>query len=321
MKLNNASKIKLFEGISYIRRVEENIALEYPKGEMRCPVHLSIGQEAVAVGVSYISKKSDRFYSTHRSHAHYLAKGGSLKGMISELYGKTDGCLNGRGGSMHLQDDKINFISSIPIVASSIPLALGSALEQKLSNDKNITVCFLGDGSLEEGSFFESLNFASLNRLPIIFVCENNYYSCYTPLKERQNHSNFDKYAKSFNIMAHRKNGNKIETVIDTFSTSYKLAKKGYPQFLQFDTFRFLEHCGPSDDDHLGYRKKNELSSWIDKCPLETLKKELLKNKILTNKKIDQINKNIDKKIKDAFNNAKKSALPKLNKKLIQTYA
>ena len=167
MKIKNQDKIKLYSEIAYIRKVEERIASEYPKGEMRCPVHLSIGQEAVAVGVSYISNIKDRFFSTHRSHAHYLAKGASLKGMICELYGKKDGCLNGRGGSMHLQDDKVNFISSTPIVASSIPLAIGSALEQKITNNNNITVCFVGDGSLEEGSFFESLNFASLIRFSL----------------------------------------------------------------------------------------------------------------------------------------------------------
>ena len=184
---------------------------------MRCPVHLSIGPGGCRSRCFFYFKKSDRYYSTHRSHAHYLAKGGSLKGMISELYGKIDGCLMVEEGRCIFRMIKINFISSIPIVASSIPLALGSALQQKLSNDKNITVCFLGDGSLEEGSFFESLNFASLNKLPIIFVCENNYYSCYTPLKERQNHSSFDKYAKSFNIMASQHNGNDIQNVINVF--------------------------------------------------------------------------------------------------------
>ena len=222
---------------------------------------------------------------------------------------------------MHLKDDKVNFISSTPIVASSIPLALGSALEQKLTKKNNITVCFVGDGSLEEGSFFESLNFASLNNLPIIYVCENNFYSCYTRINDRQNHSDFSKYAKSFNIENSKSNGNNIESVISKFSKAYIRAKKGKPQFIQFDTFRYLEHCGPSDDDHLGCRRKNELEKWLNQCPLENYKKLILKRKIINNDTIFKIEESIDKKIDNVFKYAKSSDLPNITKKLIQTYA
>ena len=168
-----------------IRRVEEEIVKRYPKQQMRLPVHLSIGQEAIAVGVCHHLRKSDSVFSTHRCHAHYIAKGGNLVKMALELHGKVGGCMDGRGGSMHLMDTDVN-VMSIPIVASAIPLAVGAALANKIDGNGNIVVCFFGDAAVEEGVFHESLNFASLMQLPIIFVCENNQYSVDTHIAKRQ---------------------------------------------------------------------------------------------------------------------------------------
>ena len=169
-----------------IRAVEERIAKEYPNGEMRCPVHLSIGQEAVSAIHQLLAKQSDFAVSTHRGHAHYLSKGGDLKAMIAEIYGKKTGCSNGKGGSMHLIDLSVNFMGTSAIVGNSIPVGVGLGFAAKLSGLGNISYIFLGDGAVEEGLFYESVNFAATKKLPVIFICENNLYSVYSPLKVRQ---------------------------------------------------------------------------------------------------------------------------------------
>ena len=164
-----------------IRLVEEKISELYAEQEMRCPVHLSIGQEATAVGICAHLQKEDLVLSAHRAHAHYLAKGGDLKAMISELYGKETGCAMGKGGSMHLIDLNSGFFASVPIVGSTIPIATGVAWAFKMKKRSNITAVFLGDGATEEGVFHESLNFAALKQLPIVFICENNGWAVSTP--------------------------------------------------------------------------------------------------------------------------------------------
>ena len=177
---------QIYKKILRIRMIEEEIAARYHEGKMRCPTHLSIGQEATAAAISLLTTKDDKAVSTHRCHAHYLAKGGSLKAMISELYGKRTGCCKGKGGSMHLIDKKVGFMGSSAIVGNSIPVGTGIALAEKLKNTNNKTIVYLGDAATEEGVFYESVNFAALKQLNVIYVCENNMYSVYTPLSERQ---------------------------------------------------------------------------------------------------------------------------------------
>ena len=169
MTLDSSELIKFYEMFFKIRRTEENITREYHLGEMRCPVHLSIGQESVSAAFSLTQELSDIAFSTHRAHAHYLAKGGNLNKMIAEIYGKVTGCSRGRGGSMHLVDKEVGFIGSSAIVGNSIPIGVGYSLAKKLKNDNSVTYIFLGDGAVEEGSFYESVNFAVLKNLKIIF--------------------------------------------------------------------------------------------------------------------------------------------------------
>ena len=295
-----------------IRSVEEKISLEYPKGKMRCPVHLSIGQEACAVGISQNLKNDDTVYSNHRSHAHYIAKGGNIAKMISEIHGKKNGCVNGVGGSMHLQDLKVNFMASIPIVSSSIALSLGAAINQKRLKLNKVTVVFIGDASLEEGIFFECANFASLHKLPILFACENNLFSVYTPIKERQIDSNFKRYADAFKIPYKRVDGNNIENVFNVSKKIIKNIKNGKgPHFIQMDTYRHLEHCGPNEDDHLNYRNKNEVSFWKKKDPLKVLENKLLKK--YKREKLSYMKKTIDRKIDKIFSNVLKEKYPTPN--------
>src|SRR5579859_6536135 len=177
---------RLYRGLLRLRLVEERIAELYPEQEMRCPVHLSIGQEAVAVGVCDHLEPADQALSGHRSHGHYLAKGGDLRAMLAELYGRETGCARGKGGSMHLVDLEAGFLGATPIVASTIPIAVGVAFAARLRGQPLVTVAFFGEGATEEGVFHEAANFAALHRLAVVFVCENNLYSVYSPLEVRQ---------------------------------------------------------------------------------------------------------------------------------------
>ena len=178
--------VNLFRQMYRIRAVEEAIARYYPEGKMRCPVHLSIGQESIPAIFSQIIRPTDFAVSTHRGHAHYLAKGGNLNAMIAEIYGKATGCSKGKGGSMHLIDLSVNFMGTSAIVGNSIPVGVGLALSAQLKKTDQISCVFLGDGAIEEGVFYESVNFAAVRKLPVIFICENNLYSVYSPLSVRQ---------------------------------------------------------------------------------------------------------------------------------------
>lgn len=226
-----------------IRRVEEEICVRYKKQQMRCPVHLSIGQEAIAVGVCHHLKIEDNVFSTHRCHSHYVAKNGSLERMALEMHGKLGGCMDGRAGSMHLMDKSVN-VMSIPIVASAIPLAVGAALANKIDANGNIVVCFFGDAAVEEGVFHESMNFASLIQLPIIFVCENNQYSVDTHIKKRQPKDNLDMMGAAHQMHILHMNGNNVFAIADAFKQVIYDARKNEPTFVVLDTQRSHVHCG-----------------------------------------------------------------------------
>ena len=314
--------ISLLVEMKKIRMVEEEIAKRYSEGLMRCPVHLSIGQEAVAVGVCQNLKSQDQVFSAHRSHAHYLAKGGDLKSMIAEIYGKKTGCAGGKGGSMHLIDIKKNFLGAVPIVGSTIPMAVGASWGKKLQNKKVVTVVFFGDGATEEGIFTESINFASLIKSPNLFVCEDNLYSTNSPKKVRRiNTFSLKKLVESHSIKYFSCDGNNVLDVYLTSSKAVKYIKKfGKPVFLELKTYRWLEHVGPNSDVNLGYRSKKEVLSWIKKCPIAFLTRYLSKKKIIQKNKISKIEVNIQKDINNAFEFALKSKFPSRSDLLTNIY-
>lgn len=262
-----------------IRMVEERISVEYSEQKMRCPVHLSIGQEGTAVGVCAPLDVTDDIVSAHRSHAHYLAKGGNLRQMIAELYGKQTGCAGGRGGSMHLIDPSVGMLAAVPIVGSAIPIAVGAAWAKKLNGDHSITAVFFGDGATEEGVFAESLDFAALHGLNILFICEHNRYSVYTDIKERQSpNRSITRIAKAHGVPSEVIDGNDALSLYD-FVSSYRLScvrEKAFigPFLIECPTYRWLEHCGPNCDDHLGYRPDGELEAWKNKCPIQIMCKK-----------------------------------------------
>jgi pyruvate dehydrogenase E1 component alpha subunit len=312
MKSNIA--LDLYYNMLRIRLIEEKIAELYSEQEMRCPVHLSIGQEATAVGVCAHLKKKDVVLSAHRAHAHYLAKGGDLKAMIAELYGKETGCAMGKGGSMHLIDLKAGFFAAVPIVGSTIPIATGVAWAFKMKKKDNIVVVFLGDGATEEGVFSEALDFASLKDVPIIFVCENNFYSVYSNLEVRQAKGReITKIAESHGVKSYKGNGNDILEVYNITETAINYVKNDKkPALIEFETFRWLEHCGPNWDDNLGYRRKGELQKWMDACPIKNFEKKLIGNEI-DEGRIENLKEKISKEIERAFDYAIKSPFPKID--------
>ena len=292
-----------------IREVELEISKKYSEKKMRCPTHLSVGQEGVSSAFSQIAKKKDFAVSTHRAHAHYLAKGGSLKKMIAEIYGKKTGCSNGKGGSMHLIDLKCNFMGSSAIVGNSIPIGVGLALSAKMRKTSQVSYVFLGDGAVEEGVFYESLNFSIVKKLPVIFICENNLYSVYSPLSVRQpKKRSISKMCSSIGVKSLKCDGNdamKVFNILGKITNQVRNSKE--PFFLELDTYRWLEHCGPNYDNDIGYRSKNEFLKWKKKDPLEILRSKLPKKSL---KKIEFFEKKIKKEIKSAFNFAEKSPFP-----------
>ncbi len=292
-----------------VRMVEEAIAERYSEQEMRCPTHLCIGQEAIAVGVSQYLTKQDKVYSNHRAHGHYLAKGGNLKALIAELYGKAEGCCGGRGGSMHMTDLNAGFVAATPIVGGTVPIAAGNAWSMQLKGENTVVVLYFGDGCFEEGVVHETLNFAALKNLPIVFVCENNEYAVMTSMEDRQPARSISSVARAHGIATIEGDGNNVLEVASIAKTAIDNARAGKgPQFLEFLTHRWPEHCGPNDDDELGYRKPGELSSWKKKCPIELLQNSLHEDDPVKFKQIQQtFNDQIKNEIEDAFSFALKA--------------
>lgn len=295
-----------------IRLVEEKIAELYPEQEMRCPVHLCIGQEAVAAGVCAAMNRNDYALSGHRSHGHYLAKGGGLKAMMAELYGKATGCCRGLGGSMHLVDLSAGFLGAAPIVGSTIPIAVGVALASKMKGEKNVTAVFFGEAATEEGVFHESINFASLKKLPVLFVCENNLYSVYSPLSVRQPQGrSVSDLARGHGVKTVRGDGNDVSEVFRLAGKAVKYARSGKgPLFLEFSTYRWREHCGPNYDNDLGYRTGQEFKRWKKRCPVNRLERRLTAERICTPGEVKEMSRKLRVEIEDAVRFAKESPFP-----------
>jgi len=295
-----------------IRLVEETIAERYLEWKMRCPIHLSIGQEAVAEGVCSVLRKDDFVLSTHRSHAHYLAKGGDLNKMIAEIYGKAAGCSSGRGGSMHLIDKSVGFMGSTSIVGGTIPLAVGLGLSIKLHKTDQISCVFFGDACAEEGVFFESINFAVLRKLPVLFVCENNLYSVYSPLRVRQPEGReIFEMVKGLGISSEHCDGNNIWEVFSLADKAAAGIRNGNgPYFLEFSTYRWREHCGPNFDNDLGYRTEEEYLSWKERDPIALLEAQLLAQGAMDQAGIEEMEGTIQTEVEEAFNYAEKSPFP-----------
>lgn len=323
MKIDKKISVSLYYHMLRIRLIEEKIAQLYAEQEMRCPVHLCIGQEAIAAGVCANLLKKDYLLSNHRSHGHYLAKGGNLGQMLAEIYGKQTGCSKGKGGSMHLVDLAAGILGTTPIVGGIIPVATGVAFGTQMKGSDNVTVVFFGDAATEEGAFFESLNFASLKKLPVLFVCENNFFSVYSPLVVRQPEERDNlMLARSLGIKADKGDGNNVLQVYELAKKATASIRKGEgPYYLEFDTYRWREHCGPNFDNDLGYREEKDFLKWKEKCPLHALESRLAKGNILSSEKIAEFKQNIQVEINGAIRFAKNSPYPESKEMLADIYA
>ncbi len=260
---------QLFLQALRIRLVEERIVELYPSDTIQSPVHLSIGQEAVAVGLCQAMRRTDLLFCSYRGHAFYLAKGGDLKAMMAELFGKSTGCGGGKAGSMHLAAPEVGLMGASAVVASTIPHAVGAALAAQRRGTDQVTVAAFGDGATDEGVYHESLNFAALRRLPVLFLCENNGLAVHSPATARQVYDIVE-HARVYRLPAHR-----VEEGYDLLAVHAACARAiteirngGGPQLLEIRTFRYSEHVGPGDDYEAGYRSRRDLDAWRARDPL-----------------------------------------------------
>jgi len=298
----NDPRIKMFANLQLIRSIELLISEKYEEQIFRCPVHLSIGQEAIAVGVSLHLTVNDKVVSTHRSHAHYIAKGGDVFRMLSELIGSPLGCCKGRGGSMHIFDNFVGFMASVPIVGSSLPIAIGLALAEKNLNSKNLVVAFIGDAALETGAFYESLNLAALKELPLLIVLEDNGYSTFSNKSVRWPASkNVRETIQGMGVSYLQGNGDSVEDVYKNVSKIISRVRSNQPILLNLETFRRYEHCGPNLDDKLGYRSKTELESYLERDPLKILEDKLVASGVVSKIIIEDLVNEIDGYVKNSF--------------------
>ena len=308
----NTNLTELYHQMYLIRFTEETIAKKYPEGEMRCPTHLSIGQEAIPAILSLLINDDDFAVSTHRGHAHYLAKGGNLNAMIAEIYGKQTGCSKGKGGSMHLIDQSVNFMGTSAIVGNSIPIGVGLALSAQLKNSNSISVVYLGDGAIEEGVFYESANFAAVRNLRVLFVCENNLYSVYSPLECRQpSGRKIVDVASAIGLKGFETAGYDLERSQSVLEAAVNHVRQGNgPAFVEASTYRFREHCGPNYDNEIGYRTPQEYELWENQDPLSILRSKVIEEYADGLDSISSIEAEVQARVADAFLFAKRSDFP-----------
>lgn len=313
--------VDLFKKMTLIRRFEEKIIDVYPQQEMKTPVHLYIGEEAIAAGVCAHLCREDYIFSTHRNHGHCLAKGIPPAILLAEFYGKKTGCSMGKGGSMHPVAPECGILGTTAIVGGGIPLAVGAALASSMKGDDKVSVVFFGDGASEEGSFHESLNFASLKRLPVVFVCENNFYATNSPIAARQPNDCIAKKAEGHGIPGVQVNANEVLDIYRAAHGAVRRARAGEgPSLLECRTYRWKGHVGPECDYEKGCRSRQELEAWMEKCPVNNMKNYLLKDGVISEEEIKAIVSKVDMELDAALLFAKESPFPGRDELLHHVY-
>ncbi|MEM4213801.1 MAG: thiamine pyrophosphate-dependent dehydrogenase E1 component subunit alpha [Candidatus Methanomethylicaceae archaeon] len=301
----------LYETMLKIRVFEEKVADLLLKKEIICPTHLYIGQEAVATGVCATLRNDDYVFSTHRSHGHYIAKGGDMKKLMAELFCRETGISKGRGGSMHIASIEFGIMGSSAIVGGSIPLAVGAALGFKMQKKNSVAVVFFGEGAVCEGVFYEALNFASLKKLPVIFVCEKNHYSTHMPISKILADPSIYTKAKNFAMNGEVVDGNDVIKVFEAAKLAVDRARSGEgPSLLECLTYRWRGHVGPNYDLDKGLRSPEELEYWMKKCPIMTLEKKVLSENILSNEELENIKIKVEKLVEESIKFARESPTP-----------
>jgi len=307
--------MKSLEMMYLIRRTEECIADLIKSGEINCPCHLAVGQEAIAVGIAHNLNNKDRVFGNHRSHAQYLALGGSVEQLLAEVLGKATGCSRGMGGSMHLYSGDHGFHGSVPLVAGTIPIAVGAALAAKFDNKNAVGVAFFGDGACEEGVLHESLNIASIMKLPMIFIVENNLYSSHLDIQQRQPFDSVARFAIPHDVDSQVVDGNDVVAVEKASRELIQRARSGDgPGLLEAVTFRWLGHVGPNEDIDVGVRRSvTELEAWKKRDPILRLYKALEKHRLISPQDFKNLKQNMDELINNAKDKALKAPWPSLD--------
>lgn len=304
----------LYRTMVRIRICEESLVEPILTGEIRTPCHLYSGQEAVAAGICASLGKKDFIFGNHRSHGHFLAKGGDMKKMVAEIFCRSEGCSQGLGGSMHLIDPEIGMLGSAPIVAGTISLAMGAALAASIREDGQVAVSFFGDGATGEGVLYESLNFAALKRLPMVFVCENNFYATHLPIRKCRVETNIFKIAQPFGMETFRVDGNNVLEVYDAGRKAIESCRKGSgPVFIECLTYRQRGHVGPDDNVqgcHTDIRPQEEVESWLLRDPIMNFEKYLVRNKLVEEKALASIKQEVEEEVAEAHRFARKSPSP-----------
>ena len=309
MAIESEELIQMYRTMLTIRRFEERVAKEFHEKAFPGVVHSYIGQEAIAVGVCAHLGKEDRIVSNHRGHGHCIAKGADIRRMMAEIYGRKTGYCKGKGGSMHIADFSVGILGANGIVAAGLPIATGAAVAAQLERKNRVAVVFFGDGACQEGEFQECMNLASIWKLPMIFVCENNQYGVNTPVQYAIAGGDLLKRAAAYDMPVIAVDGNDVIAVYEIFGELAAGARAGEgPRFLECKTYRWRAHFEITMIPDL--RPVDEIESWKKKCPVARLERMLLKDGILTGKDIEAMDSQIMAQIEDAVTYALESPLP-----------
>ena len=303
--------LRLFREMFRIRLIEEEIERRYHEDQMKTPIHLVIGQEATSVGCCASLTHDDLLYSSHRTHGNYLAKGGDLRAMLCEMFCRANGCVGSRGGSMHLIDKRVGMAGTSAIVAGAIPIAIGAALAAKMKQEPRAVVVFCGEAATEEGAMSESLNFAVLKQLPVVFFCENNFYSVQSPLWTRQPPRALWKWAEVYRLPSVQVDGMNVLAVYEATRQAVERAKSGGgPTFIEAVCYRFRAHGGAGDDTRTGYREQAERDAWDALDPVALHLEYLVSGGLLSHTDRDAMREDIVAEVMDAFEFAMNSPNP-----------
>ena len=310
MNPSQKQMIEMYKTMMTIRLFEGRLPELYATGFTGL-THLYIGQEAVAAGVCANLRKEDYITSTHRGHGHVIAKGGELKYMMAELFGKKTGYCKGKGGSMHIADIDIGILGANGIVGGGIPIAVGAALSSKMRKTDQVTACFFGDDASNTGAFHEGLNLASIHHLPVVFICENNLYGISVPQKQHQAIKDISIRAKAYNMPGITVDGNDVLAVYETSGKAVERARAGEgPTLIECKTYRWRGHHEGDPNRGSRYRPAKEVEEWMKKCPIRRFEEGLIKKKILTKEKVKTIREEIEKEIDKAIAFARESPYP-----------
>ena len=311
MSPSRDKQIDLYKRMVEIRLFEEKIQDLYARGLVPGSVHLYIGQEAIAAGVCAHLTKEDYITSTHRGHGHLIAKGADLRYMMAELFGRKTGYCKGKGGSMHIADFDLGILGSNGIAGGGIPIAVGAGLSSKMRGTDQVTVCFFGDGASNNGTFHEGLNFASVHRLPVVFICENNLYGISVSQKQHQAIQDISIRSVAYNMPGITIDGNDVLAVYQTSGEAIRRARAGDgPTLVECKTYRWRGHYEGDPNQGRRYRTMEEIQAWIKKCPIKRFEEKLIKERVLNKNKIKHIREEIEKKIEDAVEFANQSPFP-----------